>query len=388
MHTVQSILTQYWSVVFPSLYMLPSFTLKVINALIMCRTDLLGSHLFRCDNPDCGNELWLHNSCRNRHCPLCQARQRAAWLEKQLMKLLPVRYFHVVFTIPSELRSIVSRNRKVGYSLLFKAASQTILLLAADPKRLNGRAGLIMMLHTWSQRLTFHPHVHGIIPGGVLSKDGTAWHDVGGKFLLPRDVVCALFKGKFLGLLKDAYAAGKIHFDRVAFQNAVKSAYRKKWNVHLESPFESPIRVVKYLAAYSNRVAISDNRILSVQNGIVRFNYLNRKHKGGTRWETESIDAATFIRRFTDHILPRGLVKIRYYGILSNRTIQSTLPECSALIQKQQHMRVVRFYHAIADEMLKNICTDTAHICRVCQVGVLTIIGYRSRNIQNMEVND
>jgi hypothetical protein len=388
MQTVQSILTHYWPVVFPSLYMVSSFTMKVVNALIMCRTDLMGSHLFRCDNPDCGNELWLHNSCRNRHCSICQARERAAWLAKQLTRLLPVRYFHVVFTIPSELRSIVSRNRRIGYTLLFKAASQTILSLAADPKRLNGRAGLILMLHTWSQRLTFHPHVHGIVPGGVLSKDGDAWHGVAGKFLLPRDVVCALFKGKFLGLLKDAYVSGKIHFDAAAFQNAITCAYRKKWNVHLESPFESPIRVVKYLAAYSNRVAISDNRILSVQNGMVRFTYLNRTHNSGAQWKTESIDTATFIRRFVDHILPRGLVKIRYYGILSNRTLQAMQPVCSALIQKQHPDKAVQFHHDVADEMLKNVCSDTAHTCRVCRQGALTIIGYRSGNIQNMGVDD
>jgi hypothetical protein len=368
--------------------MLPSFTLKVINALIMCRTGFLGSHLFRCDNEDCGNELWLHNSCRNRHCPLCQARQRAAWLEKQLTKLLPVRYFHVVFTIPSQLRAVVSRNRRVGYSLLFEAASQTILTLAADPKRLNGRAGLIMMLHTWTQKLTFHPHVHGIIPGGVLSKDGDIWHAVEGKFLLPRDVVCALFKGKFLGLLKDAYTAGKISFDAAAFQNALQYAYGKKWNVHLESPFENPIRVVKYLAAYSNRVALSDNRILSVRNGMVRFKYLDRKHKGGARWQTESIDAQTFIRRFVDHILPRGLVKIRYYGILSNRIQQSRLPVCSALIKKQQPMRVVRFNVTVGDEMMKNVCADTAHTCSACRQGRLKIVACRWGNSKYLEFND
>jgi hypothetical protein len=388
MNTVQSILVQYWSLAFPSLSMLPSFTLKVINALIMCRTDMLGSHLFRCDNEECGNELWLHNSCRNRHCPLCQARERAAWLEKQMLKLLPVRYFHAVFTIPSELRSIVSRNRKIGYSLLFKAASQTILTLAADPKRLNGRAGLILMLHTWTQKLAFHPHVHGIIPGGVLSKDGDAWHAVEGKFLLPRDVVCALFRGKFLGLLKEAYAAGRINVDRAAFQNAIKCAYRKKWNVYLESPFENPIRVVKYLAAYSNRVAISDNRILSVRNGMVRFKYLDRSHKGCAQWQTECIDAQTFIRRFTDHILPRGLVKIRYYGILSNRVQHSTQPTCSALIQKLQPMRAVRFKIAVSDEMMRNVCADTKHTCSVCRQGVLRIVGGMPGNSKNMEVND
>jgi hypothetical protein len=388
MHTVQSIITQYWPVVFPSLSMLPSFTLKVVNALIMCRTDLLGSHLFRCDNEDCGNELWLHNSCRNRHCPLCQARERAAWLEKQLTKLLPVRYFHAVFTIPSELRNIVSRNRRVGYSLLFRAASETILALAADPKRLNGRAGLILMLHTWTQKLTFHPHVHGIIPGGVLSNDGDAWHAVEGKFLLPRDVVGALFKGKFLGLLKDACASGKINFDAVAFKAAVQCAYRKKWNVYLESPFENPLRVVKYLSAYANRVAISNNRILSVKDGMVRFKYRDRSHKGGAQWKTEHIDAATFIRRFTDHILPRGLVKIRYYGILSNRILQETHPVCCALIQKRQPDRVVRFYGYLADEMIENVCADTAHICRACRQGVLKIVAWRPGNRLNTEVND
>ena len=223
---------------------------------------------------------------------------------------------------------------------------------------------------------------------GVLSKDGDTWHAVEGKFLLPRDVVCALFKGKFLSLLKDAYIAGKISFDAAAFQNALQCAYGKKWNVHLESPFENPIRVVKYLAAYSNRVALSDNRILSVRNGMVRFNYLDRRHKGGARWQTESIDAQTFIRRFVDHILPRGLVKIRYYGILSNRIQQSTLPVCSALIKKQQPMRVVQFKVAIADEMMQNVCADTTHICRVCRQGVLAVIGYRAGLLLNKGVND
>jgi len=374
--------------VFPSLSMLPLFTVRVVNALITCRTDFLGSHLFRCNNNDCSNELWLHNSCRNRHCPLCQARERAAWLEKQMMKLLPVRYFHVVFTIPSELRSIVYRNRRVGYSILFKAASETILTLAADPKRLNGRAGLILMLHTWSQRLAFHPHVHGIIPGGVLSKDSDAWYGVEGKFLLPRNVVCALFRGKFLGLLKDAYATRKINVERKAFENAITCAYRKKWNVHLESPFENPIRVVKYLAAYANRVAISDNRILSVRNGMVRFSFFDRRDRSGGQWKTESIEASMFIQRFIDHILPRRLVKIRYYGILSNRILQKTHPVCCALIEKQQPGRSELLKKSIADEMLENVCGDKKRTCRICQQGVLTIIDFRSGNKINMEGND
>jgi hypothetical protein len=209
--TLQQIITTCWPAVFASTAFIPLQVRRVMNALMLCKTPWLGAHRFSCSDEQCGHSVVVNNSCRNRHCPACQARARAQWLTRRLQDLLPVHYFHVVFTLPRELRPLTKRNKRVVYNLLFKAASQTIMTLCADPKRLGGTAGLILMLHTWTQRLGFHPHLHGIIPGGVLANDKSRWVSAQKKFLLPVNVVCSMFRGKMLAFLKQAYKERDLH---------------------------------------------------------------------------------------------------------------------------------------------------------------------------------
>ena len=371
--TLQNILTDNWAKTYPTLGGVDHHTGRVVNALIMCRTPMLGAHRYRCSEPDCTYTRLAHNSCRNRHCPLCQARARAQWLTARLQQLLPTRYFHIVFTLPAQSRALVAANKRTIFALLFKAASETIMTLARDPRRLGGEAGLILMLHTWSQRLTFHPHLHGLIPGGVLAADKSRWIATPGKFFLPVAVVARMFRGKLLAYIKQAHARGDIDYPPERFTALLNTLYSIKWHVHLESPFKKPIRVVKYLAAYTNRVAISDKRLLeSTDPTQVRFSYCDRIH-GGVATRVERLSAREFIARFTQHILPRGFVKIRYYGLLSNRRQQETLQICRTLLAKIAPDDAAQLLDAIARELLNSVATDKSPRCPHCGCGRLRI---------------
>lgn len=381
--TLQTILQQFWTSAFPSLSFLPSATRKVVNALIMCRTEWLGAHRYTCDDPECNTSMWVHNSCGNRHCPQCQALARAKWVRDRLCDLLPVHYFHIVFTLPQELRPIVRDNARICYRLLFKAASETIVTLGADKKRLGGKAGLILMLHTWTQRLTFHPHLHGLIPGGVLSDDQKRWIASPEKFFLPVGVVAAMFRGKYMAFLKEAYGKGLIDVEQKQWDRVLKKVYEKSWHVYLEPTLKSPIYVVKYLGAYANRVAIANTRIVASKNGRVRFSYYDRKHKA-TRME--ELDAVEFIERFVQHILPRGLVKIRYYGILANRIRDKLLPLCRDVLKKE-HPRLAEWLRiAVARELLNFVAAPDGRLCPVCKVGHLQITGWSHGLVNRVKV--
>jgi hypothetical protein len=344
----------------------------VINALMLCRTPLPGAHRYTCDSRECGHSILVNNSCRNRHCPRCQALARAEWLKARLCELLPTHYFHVVFTLPRELRPLTRGNRREVYRLMFKAASETIMTLAADPGRLGGKAGLILMLHTWTQRLGFHPHLHGIIPGGVLADGGTRWIAAPDKFFIHVSVVGKMFRGKLLAFIKKSHAAGDIDWPADELRSLLDELYRKRWHVHLEPSFKNPIRVVKYLAAYTNRVAIADKRILSVGDGKVRYGYVKRTETGGTPM-SEEIEATEFIGRFMQHILPPGLVKIRYYGLLSNRTRAKLLPVALELIEQDVPHQGRLLRRAVADELLGCLARGTTRPCPVCGAGALRI---------------
>lgn len=370
--TVQEILTTHWPAMLPTLSYVAGHTRKVVNALMMCRTPLLGAHRYRCDSEECDHSLLVNNSCRNRHCPTCQALARAEWLVRRLDELLPTHYFHVVFTLPRELRPLVKKNRREVYQLMFKAASQTILTLAADPKRLGGKAGLILMLHTWTQRLTFHPHLHGIIPGGVLARDGERWIGANKDFFLPVEVVGRMFRGKLLAFLRQGHTAGKIAWPKEQFDSLVDTLYRTRWHVYLEPSFRNPIRVVKYLATYTNRVAISDKRILSVADGKVRYRYVQRgKHVNVP--QSEEIEGTEFVSRFLEHILPQGFVKIRYYGLLSNRARAELLPTALQLIEQAALLPAHLLRTAVADELLRALNRSTPRLCPLCGIGRLRI---------------
>jgi hypothetical protein len=309
---------------------------RVLNDISLCRTAALGGHVTECDQ--CGNREISYNSCANRHCPKCQAATRATWLDARAADLLPVEYFHVVFTIPHDLAPLALQNKDVVYQILFFAAWQTLREIAADPKHLGAEIGCLAVLHTWSQNLLDHPHVHCIVPGGGLAPDRSRWISCRPGFFLPVRVLSRLFRGKFLHLLKTAFAQGELSFhgklkdlsDPNAFDALLDRARKKDWTVYAKPPFGGASQVLKYLARYTNRVAISNYRLIALEDGKVTFSYKDYAH--GNRRRTMTLDALEFIRRYLLHVLPSGFMRIRYYGFLSNRWRTTTLPLCRMLL--------------------------------------------------------
>jgi Putative transposase/Transposase zinc-binding domain len=310
---------------------------RALKDMIACRTAALGGHVLGC--PECGHQQIAYNSCGNRHCPTCQATAAARWLEAHAADLLPVPYFHIVFTLPDVLDPIALANPRVVYDLLLRSAAETVLQVAANPDRLGARTGVLAVLHTWGQTLQFHPHVHCVVPGGGLSPDGTRWVGSRPDYFLPVSVLSRVFRGKFLAGLRAAYAAGRLRFagrsiDQATvdarFEQLVSAAVRTDWVVHAQRPFGSPEVVLKYLARYTHRVAISNNRLLDFEDGFVRFRYKDYAH--GNRKRVMRLPASEFVRRLLLHVLPRGFVRIRHYGILSNRQRHEDLALCRRLL--------------------------------------------------------
>ncbi|MGB7947256.1 MAG: IS91 family transposase [Candidatus Binatia bacterium] len=295
---------------------------KVMRAVSVCRTQELGGHLKQCDT--CGFEHPTYNSCRNRHCPKCQSLAKAKWLEKQTSELLPVGYFHLVFTLPHECNRLILANKKIGLSLLFKAVSET--LLEFGQTRLKGTLGIIAVLHTWDQTLKDHFHLHCLVPAGALSSNHSRWIGARPNFLFPVTALSQVFQGKFLALLQQACDKGKIP----AANNEIKASRQKSWVVYAKKPFGSPQTVLDYLGRYTHRVALSNERILSVQNGQVTLSYRDRKD--GDK-KTVSLEAHEFIRRFLLHVLPDGFMRIRHFGFLANRAKKHALPQCRKLLK-------------------------------------------------------
>ena len=295
----------------------------------------MGYHAEVCT--ECGSVDVSYNSCRNRHCPKCQHSVQQKWVEAQMSKLLPVGYFHLVFTLPQELNPLVFQNQKLLYSLLLQAAGHTLIELAKDPKFLGATIGLTSVLHTWGQNLSFHPHVHCIVPGGGLSNDGLRFVRSSKKFFIPVKVISRKFRGKFLCLLRQAYEMGEIVFFNEAvkfevsdnFLSLVDSLYRREWVVFCKKPFKSPAHVVKYLGRYTHRVAISNSRIQAFDGQTVSFSW--KDYKDGNKRKVMTLDATEFTRRFLLHVLPDRFVKIRHYGILCSRNIRAKLLKCRML---------------------------------------------------------
>ncbi len=296
---------------------------RALQAIAACRTRALGGHVEECNH--CGHRRIAYNSCRNRHCPKCQALARAEWLDERATELLPVPYFHVVFTLPDAIGALALQNRRVVYGILFQAAAATLLQIAADPKHLGAQIGFLAVLHTWGQNLLHHPHVHCVVPGGGFSSDGARWIHSRKDYFLPVRVLSRVFRGKFIDLLKRAYHKGKLTFhgnlkpleQSQQFQRWLDVAVRTQWVVYAKPPFGGPRQVLKYLARYTHRVAISNQRLVALEQGHVRFNWKDYANGGTTKLMT--LDALEFMRRFLLHVLPSGFVKIRYYGFLSNR---------------------------------------------------------------------
>ena len=300
--------------------------LKVMSAIERCRTAALGGHVVRCESDACGHTRIAYNSCRNRHCGKCQGAASRDWLEARVADLLPVPYFHVVYTLPSQLRDIAYQNKRVVYDILMKAAAETTLQIAADPKRLGAKIGMTAVLHTWSSSLTHHPHVHMIVPGGGIAPDGESWIASRGNFLVHVHVLSRMFSGKVLAMLKDAHAAGRLQFfnthaglaDARTFKRLLGPLHRMKWIVYCKAPFAGPEQVLRYLSRYTHRVAIANRRLVSVDGGRVAFRWKDSRIEGAQRWKTMTLDAGEFIRRFLIHVLPKGLQRIRHYGLLAN----------------------------------------------------------------------
>lgn len=296
---------------------------KVMRAIESCRTPALGGRGEVCDQ--CGYFRAVYNSCRNRHCPKCQSLTQAKWVDERLLRLVPTHYFHVVFTLPAELRTLCRLNPRVLYGLLFDAAAKTLLTLGQDPNRLGGQLGITAVLHTWTQELTFHPHVHCIVTGGGLSVDGTTWKSARRKYLAPPKVVSRLFRGLFLDKLKRAMAQGKLKGgDKDGFKVLLEPLYKTEWNVYSKRSFGGAEQVFKYLGRYTHRVGISNQRLVSMDEHQVSF-----ATKDG---RTITITPEQFIHRFLLHVLPYGFAKIRHYGLWASSNVTTRLPLARALL--------------------------------------------------------
>ncbi len=310
---------------------------RVMRAIERCRTAALGGHVEQCDA--CGHQRIAFNSCRNRHCPKCQSLVRAQWLDDRQAELLPVEYFHVVFTVPQEVAAIAYQNKRAVYDILFRATAETLRTIAADPRHLGAEIGFIAILHTWGQNLLHHPHLHCVVPGGGISPAGDRWIACRPGFFLPVRVLSRLFRRLFLALLRSAFDDGELRFfhrlaalqDPGAFASYLAPAARTEWVVYAKAPFGGPERVLEYLGRYTHRVAISNNRLVDFADGQVAFRWKDYRHEA--RGKVMRLDAHEFVRRFLLHVLPSGFQRIRHYGLLANRLRGAKLARCRLLLQ-------------------------------------------------------
>jgi hypothetical protein len=341
-----------------------------MTSLARCRTAALGGHIDSCGR--CGYSRISYNSCRDRHCPKCQASKRAAWVEGRLEGILPVEYFHVVFTLPEELQPLVLQNQRLLYTLLFQAAAATLLRLAADPRRLGAELGFTAVLHTWGQNLLFHPHLHCVVTGGGLSLDGSRWVAARAGYLLPVKVLGRLFRGKFLAGVRAAHDAGQLKLqgsvahllEPSGFQRWLRPLYRCEWVVYAKPPFGGPEQVYRYLGRYTHRVAISNSRLLSMDDERVRFQY--KDYADQSRTKVMTLSAEEFIRRFLLHVLPKGFVRIRHYGLLASRNVPTKRTRARELLKAMSAAREpARTPESWSDRLLTWIREELAR-CPCC----------------------
>ena len=319
--------------------------LKVMSAIERCRTAALGGHVAACE--DCGHIHIAYNSCRNRHCPKCQGAAARDWLAEREAELLPVGYFHLVFTLPALIADIAYQNKRVIYDLLFKTSAQTMLTIAADPKHLGARIAITAVLHTWGSAITHHPHVHMIVPGGGLSPDGKTWVSCRPRFLLSVRVLSRLFRRLFLEKLRAAHEAGHLRFfndhaalaDGAAFERYLEPLGKAEWVVYAKEPFAGPEAVLAYLSRYTHRVAISNRRLVSADERGVTFRWKDYRLKGPARYRTMTLPTHEFIRRFLIHVLPKGFHRIRHYGMLANGNRTANVARARQLLAVPRHDR-------------------------------------------------
>ncbi|MFQ5930082.1 MAG: IS91 family transposase [Acidobacteriota bacterium] len=349
---------------------------QVLQDLAQCRTQALGGHKYRCEL--CGHEKIVYNSCGNRHCPKCQAAARAEWLKQRQKDLLEVPYFHLVFTVPDELGPLALQNKKLVYGILFRAASETLLAIAKGPKHLGAEIGFLAVLHTWGQNLHLHPHLHCVVPGGGLSPDGRSWVSCKDNFFLPVRVLSRLFRGKFLSYLHKAFDDGDLQFfgklEQLARATSWKRFFRqlrsREWVVYSKPPFGGPQQVLKYLARYTHRVAISNQRLASLEGGKLSFRY--KDYAQGNRQRTMTLKATEFIRRFLLHVLPSGFMRIRYYGFLANCHRDKKLAQARSVLGEQPDNTM-----PCEDEPRQQLSSDNDHdteLCPKCKTGRLRFL--------------
>jgi predicted Zn-ribbon and HTH transcriptional regulator len=344
---------------------LPAAHRKVMRAVEVCRTAELGGHLKQCDT--CGFEHPSYNSCRNRHCPKCQSLAKAQWLQKQSAELLPVGYFHLVFTLPHLLNGLILAHKKILLSLLFKAVSETLLEFGRT--RFGGTVGIIAVLHTWDQILNDHFHLHCLIPSGALSLDQSRWIAARPNFLFPVKALSVVFRGKFLDLLTQAGENGRIEIETPS--ERLKALRKKNWIVYAKKPFGSPHTVLDYLGRYTHRVALSNDRILKVENGEVTLSYRDRRDKD--RKTSITLDAQEFIRRFLLHVLPEGFMRIRHFGFLANRTKKHSLPQCRKLLGLNPALPEIP--KRSAQDLLRELTGIDLSRCPSCKLGTMIVVG-------------
>jgi hypothetical protein len=315
---------------------LPRAQRRVMTAIERCRTAALGGHVDQCDQ--CGHQRISYNSCRNRHCPKCQSLARAEWLEDRRAEILDTQYFHVVFTVPEEIAVIAYQNKEVVYGILFRMAAETLRTIAADPRHLGAEIGFFTVLHTWGQNLLHHPHLHCVVTGGGLSPDGSRWIACRTGFFLPVKVLSRLFRRLFVEALEKAFDTGELQFfaalaslrDRDVFRRHLAPVRQADWVVYAKPPFAGPDQVLDYVGRYTHRVALSNDRLLDIEDGKVCFRW--KDYRQNSRRKTMTLDAEEFIRRFLLHVLPDRFQRIRYYGLLGNRHRGEKLALCRALL--------------------------------------------------------
>ena len=350
---------------------------RVMSAIELCRTAALGGHVERCDR--CDHQRICYNSCRDRHCQKCQSLARAQWLEDRRSELLDTQYFHVVFTVPQPIAALALQNKESVYNILFRATAEALRTIAADPKHLGAQIGFFAVLHTWGQALSHHPHLHCVVPGGGISPDGTRWVSCRPNFFLPVSVLARLFRRLFLEHLQQAFDAGDLKFFSSLYPLRMRDAFlrylapirKKDWVVYAKKPFAGPEEVLKYVARYTHRIAITNNRLLDTNDGRVQFRW--KDYRDGNRQKTMTLGADEFIRRFLLHVLPDGFQRIRYFGFLANRYRAEKLALCQQLMRmpppKATHEANTDYRDRY--EALTGISLRT---CPLCRCGTMVVI--------------
>jgi len=346
---------------------------KVVGAIIQCRTAYLGGHVHQCS--DCDKELNLYNSCRNRHCPKCQTLTKVNWLEDRKAELLPVSYFHSVFTLPHDINKVALCNKRKIYGMLFQAVSKTLLKFGKNPENgLEGKLGIIAILHTWNQKLEDHIHLHGVIPGGVLSFDNRKFTSCAHDFLFPVKALSKVFRGIFMELFVAAFNRGELIFPGKTemfgtpggFKKLRKTLWSKSWVVYAKKPFDGPKDVLSYIARYTHRVAISNHRILDCKDGHVTFSFRNRK---ANTIENETLDAVEFIRRFLLHAVPPNFMRIRHYGLFANRNKKANIRRCRLLLGVKSDLP--RREKKSVEQLMLDLTGNDIRRCPFCKKGIM-----------------